>query len=52
VLLIVCPVLLGTAKRFVAEWTAAQAFELVSTRAFPSGIVFNQFKIAGPLKVG
>lgn len=52
VLLIVYPVLLGTGKRFFAEGTPAQTFELVSTRAFPSGIVFDHYKIAGTLKAG
>ena len=52
VTLIVYPVLLGTGKRFFAEGTPARAFELVSTKAFPSGIVFSTYKVAGPLKNG
>lgn len=52
VLLIVSPVLLGTGKRFFAEGTPARSFELTSTQAFPSGIVFNGYKVAGPLKTG
>lgn len=52
ILLIVYPVLLGTGKRFFAEGTPARAFELVRTEAFPSGIVFNTYKAAGPLKAG
>ena len=52
VLLAVYPILLGTGKRFFAEGTPARAFELVSTRAFPSGITFNTYSIAGPLKTG
>jgi hypothetical protein len=43
---------LGTGKRFFAEGTPAHAFELVKTQAFPSGIVFNTYKVAGPLKTG
>ena len=50
VLLIVSPVLLGTGKRLFAPGTPARAFELVSTQAFPSGIVFNTYKVAGRLK--
>jgi dihydrofolate reductase len=50
VLLIVYPVLLGTGKRFFAEGTGARSLELVSANAMPSGIVFNRYKVAGPLK--
>ena len=50
VLLIVYPVLLGTGKRLLAEGTPARSFELVSTNALPSGVVLNEFKVAGPLK--
>ena len=50
VLLAVYPVLLGTGKRFVVEGTAARAFELVGTKAFPSGIIFNTYKVGGPLQ--
>ena len=52
VLLIVSPVLLGTGKRLFAEGTPARSFELVSTQASPSGIVFSTYKVAGPLKIG
>jgi dihydrofolate reductase len=50
VLLAVYPVLLGTGKRFFADGTPARAFALASTRAFPSGIIFNTYTVAGPLK--
>ena len=50
VLLIVSPVLLGKGKRFFAEGTPPCAFELASTKAFPSGIVMNAYKTAGSLK--
>lgn len=49
VVLIVSPVMLGRGKRFFAEGTPARAFELVSTSAMPSGIIFSTFKVAGPL---
>ena len=52
VLLAVYPVLLGTGKRFFAEGTSACSFELVSTTAMPSGIIFNTYKVVGPLKTG
>ena len=50
ILLIVYPVLLGEGKRFFAEGTPPRAFELASTKAFPSGVVMNVYKAAGPLK--
>src|SRR5262245_43992883 len=50
VLLVVYPVLLGTGKRFFAEGTPARSFELVSTKAMPSGIILSRYKVAGPLK--
>jgi dihydrofolate reductase len=50
VLLIVYPVLLGTGKRLFAEGTPARAFELAGTKSFPSGIILNTYKVAGPLK--
>jgi dihydrofolate reductase len=52
ILLVVYPVLLGTGKRFFAEGTPPRSFELVSTKAFPSGIVLSTYKLAGPLKSG
>jgi dihydrofolate reductase len=52
VLLVVYPVLLGTGKRFFAEGTPPRSFELVGTKAFPSGIVFSAYKVAGSLKTG
>src|SRR6267378_3423698 len=52
VLLAVYPILLGTGKRFFAEGTPPRAFELVSTKAMPSGIILSAYKVAGPLKTG
>ena len=49
-LLVTYPVLLGTGKRLLAERTPARSFELVTTKAFPSGIIFNTYKAGGPLK--
>ena len=51
-MLAVYPVLLGTGKRFFAEGTPPRSFELVSTQAFPTGIIFTAYKVAGPLKTG
>jgi len=52
VLLIVYPVLLGAGKRLFAEGTPARSFEVVSTKAMPSGIILSTYKVAGPLKTG
>jgi len=52
VVLIVSPVLLGTGKRFFAEGTPAQAFELVSTTATPTGVLLNTYRVVEPLKAG
>jgi dihydrofolate reductase len=52
VLLVVYPVLLGTGKRLFAEGTPPRSFELVSTKAMPSGIILSTYKVAGPLKAG
>ena len=51
VLLIIYPVMLGTGKRFFAEGTPARSFELVSTNAMPSGVIFCTYKVAGELKI-
>ncbi len=48
--LAVYPVLLGTGKRLFAEGAPARSLELVSTNAFPSGIVFTTYKVVGALK--
>ena len=52
VVLVVYPVLLGTGKRFFAEGTPPRSFELVSTKAMPSGIILSAYKVAGPLMTG
>jgi hypothetical protein len=51
-MLVVYPVLLGTGKRFFAAGTPPCAFDLVSTKAMPSGIILITYKLAGPLKIG
>lgn len=52
VLLVVYPVLLGTGKRFFAEGTPPRTFELVGSKALPSGIILSTYKATGPLKAG
>ena len=50
--LISYPLLLGTGKRFFAKRTPARAFNLLSTQAFPSGIILNTYVLAGLLRTG
>jgi dihydrofolate reductase len=52
VLLVVYPVLLGIGKRFFAEGTPPCSFRLFSTKAMPSGVILNTYKVAEPLKPG
>ena len=52
VVLAVYPVLLGRGKRFFSDSVGPRELALVSTQAFPSGIVLNTYKVAGPLKTG
>ena len=52
VVLAVYPVLLGAGKRLFAQNTPPRSFELVSTKAMPSGIILSTYKVAGPLKTG
>ncbi|MBS0199653.1 MAG: dihydrofolate reductase family protein [Proteobacteria bacterium] len=47
--LLVNPVLLGKGKRLFAEGTPPRAFVPDDSRALPSGIVINRYKVAGPL---
>ena len=49
-LLLVDPVLLGKGKHIFAEGSPPRSFELISTRSFPTGILRNAYKAAGPLK--
>jgi dihydrofolate reductase len=50
VVLAVNPVLLGAGKRLFAEGKPPRSFELVSSQAFPSGIILNAYQVGGPLK--
>ena len=50
VVLVVYPLVLGTGKRFFSEGTPARSFELVNSKAMPSGVVINSYKFVGPLK--
>ena len=52
VVLVVYPVLLGTGKRFFAQGTPPRSFELVGTKAMPSGIILSSYQFAGPLRAG
>ncbi len=48
--LVVYPVLLGTGKRFFTAGTAARSFELVNTKATPTGVILNTYNAAAPLR--
>ncbi|CAN5700177.1 dihydrofolate reductase family protein [soil metagenome] len=48
VVLIVYPILLGAGKRLFAKGTPARSLELVSSTAFPSGIVLNSYRAVRP----
>jgi dihydrofolate reductase len=52
VLLVVYPVLIGTGNRFLAAGTPPVSFELVRTKAMPSGVVIRNYKVNGSLKTG
>ena len=39
--IVIYPVLLGTGKRFFAQGTPPRSFEVVSTKAMPSGVILN-----------
>jgi dihydrofolate reductase len=47
VLLIVYPLLLGTGKRLLTPGTPPCRFELLSSTALPSGIVFSHHRVGG-----
>ena len=52
VLVVVFPVLLGTAKRIFADGTPPRSFELVSTKALASGVTLSTYRLNGPLRTG
>jgi dihydrofolate reductase len=52
VVLAVYPVLLGRGKRFFSDSVDPRELALVSTQAFPTGIILNTYKVVGPLKTG
>ena len=52
VLLLVCPILLGTDKRFFSDGTPPRELALVGTKAASSGVVISTYKPSGPLRTG
>lgn len=46
------PVTLGGGKRLFAEGTIPAAFELMDSRALPSGVILANYKRAGEVKTG
>ncbi len=52
VLLLVCPVLLGTGKRFFSDVAHPCELALVDTKATSSGVIISAYKPSGPLRTG
>ena len=46
------PVTLGTGKRLFAEGTIPAAFELIESKALPSGFILANYKRSGEIKTG
>lgn len=52
VVLLVCPVLLGSGKRFFAAGTPPRELALVATEAAASGVLVNTYRPTGALRTG
>jgi dihydrofolate reductase len=52
VVLAVYPLLLGRGKRCFSDSADASELALVSSKATPTGVILNTYKVAGPLKTG
>jgi dihydrofolate reductase len=50
VVLIVYPVLLGRGKRFVSDSVDARELALISTKATPTGVLINTYRLVGLLR--
>jgi dihydrofolate reductase len=46
------PITLGTGKRLFAEGTIPAAFELIESKALPSGVILANYKRSGKIKTG
>ena len=46
------PVTLGTGKRLFTEGTTPAAFELIESKALPSGVIIANYKRSGEIKKG
>jgi dihydrofolate reductase len=46
------PVTIGTGKRLFAEGTISAAFELIDSKALPSGVILANYKRSGEFKTG
>ena len=46
------PITLGSGKRLFAEGTIPAAFELIDSKALPSGVILANYKRAGEFKTG
>ena len=52
VLLFVCPILLGTGKRFFSDGAPPRELALVRTKAASSGVIISTYRPSGPLRTG
>src|SRR5438105_580635 len=50
VVLVIYPVLLGVGKRIFSKGTPPRSFQLVSSKAMPSGVILTTYNVVGPLK--
>jgi len=50
VVLAIYPVMVGTGKRLFAEGTPGRTFKLTGTQTTSSGLLFNRYEVAEPLK--
>lgn len=48
--LAIYPVMVGTGKRLFGEGTQGRTFRLAGTQTTPSGLLFNRYEVAEPLK--
>ena len=46
------PVILGTGKRLFAKGATSAAFELIESKALPSGVIIANYKRSGEIKTG
>jgi hypothetical protein len=48
----VYPIVLGKGKRLFSQGAIPRAFELVSSKASPNGVVISTYRLAGEVRTG